>query len=162
MSELGAVPSARADFVEEKFLAVLDRPLEVSGTLSYDAPSHLEKRTLRPRRETLVVDGDTLSVEEGGGRTRTYAVQSNPVLWGFVESIRSTLAGDLPTLRRFYDVQLDGGEADWLLRLRPNERAMRDAVKEIRIGGRGPVVRTMEILDAGGDRSVMRITPKQP
>ena len=36
-------------FVEEHFLAVLDRPVESSGELLYDAPDHLEKRTLKLR-----------------------------------------------------------------------------------------------------------------
>src|SRR3984893_4958541 len=36
-------------FVEEHFLAVLDRPVESSGELLYDAPDHLEKRTLKPK-----------------------------------------------------------------------------------------------------------------
>ena len=42
-------------------------------------------------------------------------LQDYPVLWAFVESIRSTLAGDLQSLNRFYRVELDGSERDWRL-----------------------------------------------
>src|SRR5690349_19177910 len=49
MDRLRSVSSADADFVERKYLVSLDRPLDASGTLVYRAPSHLEKRTLRPK-----------------------------------------------------------------------------------------------------------------
>lgn len=162
MEELRAVPVAEADFVERKYLAVLKAPLEVSGTLAYRAPGRLEKRTLQPKGESLIVDGDTLIIEDASdGRKHSYALQRQPVIRGFVEGIRSTLAGDLQTLKRFYDVSLEGSDADWRLRLRPNEPAMRDAVEEILIGGQGPTVCSVETRNAGGDRSVMTITPRQ-
>ena len=47
----------RVEFVEQHFLAILKRPVESSGELRYDAPDHLEKRTLLPRPENLVLDG---------------------------------------------------------------------------------------------------------
>lgn len=161
MQELRGVPSAEADFVERRYLAVLDAPLEVSGTLAYQAPGRLEKRTLEPKTETLIVEGDTLTLEDpADGRKRSYALQRQPVVRGFVEGIRSTLAGDLQTLQRFYDVSLEGSDADWRLRLRPSEPAMREAVVEILIGGRGAAVRSVEIRNPGGDRSVMTITSR--
>ena len=48
-------------FVEQHFLAMLDRPLESSGELLYDAPDRLEKRTLRPKPETLLLEQGVLS-----------------------------------------------------------------------------------------------------
>jgi outer membrane lipoprotein-sorting protein len=157
MQELRSVKSARGKFVERKYLAVLSEPLELSGTLAYTAPGRLEKRTLQPRAERLLLEGNTLTVEDQK-RRRSYALDQNPPVWAFVESIRSTLAGDLETLNRFYDVRLDGERSAWRLTLKPSEPAMQGMVSEIRIGGRGAWVDAIEILDAGGDRSVMTIT----
>ena len=56
----------RVEFIEQHFLAVLKRPVESSGEMRYDAPDHLEKRTLLPRPENLVLDGGKLTVERGG------------------------------------------------------------------------------------------------
>jgi hypothetical protein len=42
MREFAAVRPARARFAETKYLKMLDRPIEPSGTLSYDAPSRRE------------------------------------------------------------------------------------------------------------------------
>jgi hypothetical protein len=157
MQELRAVKSAHGRFVERKYLAALSAPLELSGTLAYTAPGRLEKRTLRPRAERLLLEGNTLTLEDQK-RRRSYALEQNPPIWAFVESIRSTLAGDLETLNRFYDVRLEGERSAWRLTLRPSEPSMQSMVSEIRIGGRGSWLEAIEVLDAGGDRSVMTIT----
>ena len=157
MQELRAVKSAHGRFVERKYLAALSAPLELSGTLAYTAPGRLEKRTLQPRAERLLLEGNTLTLEDQK-RRRSYALEQNPPVWAFVESIRSTLAGDLETLNRFYDVRLEGERSAWRLTLRPSEPSMQSMVSEIRIGGRGAWLEAIEVLDAGGDRSVMTIT----
>ncbi|TMG80625.1 MAG: outer membrane lipoprotein carrier protein LolA, partial [Betaproteobacteria bacterium] len=112
MQELRAVKSAHGKFVERKHLAVLSAPLEVSGTLAYTAPDRLEKRTEQPRVERLIVEGNRLTVEDPR-RRRSYALEDNPPVRAFVESIRSTLAGDLDTLNRFYAVRLEGERTAW-------------------------------------------------
>src|SRR4051812_34487838 len=56
MQRLSQVKSARATFVERKHLRVLNAPIESSGTLVYTAPGYLEKITLKPRPESLVLD----------------------------------------------------------------------------------------------------------
>lgn len=163
MQELGQVKAAQGRFVERKHLAILNAPLEFSGTLVYIAPSRLEKHTLAPRPESLVLERDKLTVEsQERNQRRTLILQDYPVIWAFVESIRSTLAGDLPTLSRFYQVSLDGGERRWRLTLKPNEPGMRDVVSEIRISGDRSWISAIEIIETGGDRSVMTITRDGP
>lgn len=159
MQELQAVSEVRAKFVETKYLSALSAPLELSGTLAYRAPDRLEKRTLRPRAERLVLEGDTLTLEDSK-RRRSYALDRNPPVRAFVESIRATLAGDLQTLERFYDVAFSGDRRGWRLVLVPTDSAMQSFVREIRIGGHQAWVASIEILDAGGDRSVMAISPE--
>ncbi len=63
---LARVPESNATFVEVKTLAMLTRPLRASGRLAYRRPAHLEKITLEPQAESLVVDGDKLTFTEGG------------------------------------------------------------------------------------------------
>jgi hypothetical protein len=160
MRSLAQVKAAKARFVERKELAILTAPLETSGILVYTAPNRLEKHTLRPEPETLILDQDSLTIDSKvAGKRRTLALPDYPVVWAFVESIRSTLAGDLQTLGRFYRVTLEGDERAWRLLLRPIEAKMQSVVSEIRIGGSGNWIGTIEILETGGDRSVMTITP---
>ena len=163
MRELAQVKTANARFIERRHLAILTAPLESSGTLVYIAPDRLEKHTLRPRPESLVLERNELTVEsKERNQRRTLVLQDHPVIWAFVESIRSTLAGDLPALSRFYQVGLDGGERRWRLTLKPSEPRMQDVVSEIRISGDRSWINAIEMIETGGDRSVMTITRDGP
>ena len=157
MQSLAQVKSAKNKFTERKYLSLLDQPLLTSGKLVYTAPAHLEKLTLTPKPETMVLDGDRLSLDIKGKR-RTLSLQNYPLLWAFVESIRGTLAGDLPVLKRFYRVDLEGDAAQWQLLLMPTDPEVREVVREIRIGGKRNRVLSVEVLEVQGDRSVMTIT----
>src|SRR5262245_52393649 len=78
MHGLAQVRSAKATFVERKHLAILTVPLESSGTLLYVAPSRLEKHTLEPRAESLVLEREGLTIESKG-RSRTLDLQDYPL-----------------------------------------------------------------------------------
>ena len=161
MQSLAQVKSSKARFVERKDMEFLSSPLESSGTLIYTAPGRLEKHTLKPRQESLVLDGNRLTLEsKARGQHRTFELGEQPMIGAFVESIRSTLAGDLATLKRHYEVSLRGSENDWHLLLRPSAPDMRRYVSEIRISGSRQRIRTIEITEIQGDRSVMTIVPE--
>jgi outer membrane lipoprotein-sorting protein len=163
MQALGAVKSSQAAFVEQKHVEILSAPLQSRGRLVYTAPGRLEKHTLSPRRESLVLDGDELTLEnKDRNQRRTVPLQDQPVVRAFVESIRATLAGDLATLRRFYGVKLEGGERQWRLTLTPGDPQAREFVSEIRIGGNRDAITRIEFIETGGDRSVMTITRDSP
>jgi hypothetical protein len=163
MRDLAQVKSARATFIERKHLGILNTPLELSGTLNYIAPDRLEKHTLAPRAESLVLEREVLTLENRERKQRrTLALRDHPVIQAYVESIRATLAGDLPTLTRFYEVGLEGGERGWRLTLKPSEPGMQEVVREIRISGERSSIRAIEVFETNGDRSVMTITRDGP
>jgi outer membrane lipoprotein-sorting protein len=99
MHGLAQTRSGHARFVEKKSIAILEQPVESSGDLLYTAPDRLEKRTLKPKLETMVVNGDNLQIERGRQKIQLQ-LQTYPELAAFIDSIRGTLAGDrkdLPT-----------------------------------------------------------------
>ena len=157
MLRLAAVKNARAHFVEHRYLRMLKRALVSSGTLVYTAPDHLEKDTLPPDAERLLVDGDTLSIERAG-KDQTLQLDAYPQIAAFIEGIRGTLAGDLAALDRFYTVQLDGSAEDWQLELQPRDEKMQAIVRSVRITGSAAHVTGIDTQEADGDRSVMTIT----
>ena len=93
MRDLAQTRSSHVRFAEKKFIAMLDQPVESSGELLYSAPDRLEKRTLKPRPETMLVDGGTLVIERGRKKHRLQ-LPDYPELAAFIDSIRGTLAGD--------------------------------------------------------------------
>lgn len=157
MHQLSQVKQKRARFVERKYLRVLSKPLELTGTLAYESPGRLEKVTETPKPERLLIEAERLTIEGRSRRPRSFVLQEYPVLWGFVESFRATLNGDLAALQRFYRVELSGDAHAWQLTLAPKERKMAAVISAIRISGRGGRVHTVEVDEAQGDRSVMTV-----
>ena len=76
-----------------------------------------------------------------------------------LEELTGRLAGDLAAVQRAYTTALDGTPERWRLTLRPLDAAGAAIVERIDIEGEKAAVKTVEIRQADGDRSVMTITP---
>ncbi|QCY04535.1 outer membrane lipoprotein carrier protein LolA [Burkholderia cepacia] len=158
MSTLAQHKSGRATFTETKYLSIATQPVESSGELVFVAPDHLEKHTLSPKPEHLVVDGDMLTVERNS-RKYTLALARYPELGAFIDSIRATLAGNRFALEQVYKVALAGRGDDWTLTLTPLDSRMLKVVSTITLDGTRDLLRSVAIRQADGDRSVMRLQP---
>ncbi|WP_296911245.1 LolA-related protein [Polaromonas sp.] len=156
MDTLAQSKSGRATFVETKHIAVLDKPVESSGELLFTAPDRLEKRTLKPKAESMLVNGGELLVERGRQKYHLQ-LQAYPELAAFIDSIRGTLAGDRKALERNYRLSLEGSAERWTLQLLPLDDKMLAVIKSIRIAGARDQVRSIEINQADGDSSLMAI-----
>ena len=158
MQSLANNRNGHAKFTEKKFIAILDKPVESSGELFYTAPDRLEKRTLKPKAESMLVDKDKLIVEQRG-RQHVLSLQSYPEIAAFIDSIRGTLAGNRKALERTYKLSIEGNEQDWSLSLLPLQDKMKKVVSSINISGSGNMLGSIQIQQADGDSSVMTITP---
>ncbi len=156
MQSLAQQRGGKVAFSEKKYIALLDRPVESSGELVYQPPARLEKRTLKPNAESLVLDRDVLVVERGKQKY-TLQLQQYPEITAIVGIIRNTLAGDLEALQRQYRVDLQGSPERWSLTLLPSDARIAAMVQRIQISGTRDEVRQVEMLQADGDRSVMQI-----
>lgn len=156
MSTLAHNKSGHASFVETKYISIAAKPIESSGELEFEAPDHLEKRTVTPKPERLVVDGDKLTVERNHHQY-TMSLTHYPELDAFIESIRATLAGNRYALERIYNVSVGGHGDDWTLTLTPLDSRMLKAVRTITLDGTRDVLRTVVIQQADGDHSVMQL-----
>jgi hypothetical protein len=158
MGMLAMRQHGRVEFVEQQFLSVLSRPIESSGELRYDAPDRLEKRTLKPHTETLVLQGGELTVERAHGR-RVLDLHAYPQVLPFVESIRATLAGDRKALERLFRLDFAGSVSRWTLTLIPLESKVKQSVSQVRIEGAQDQLLKVEIRQPDGDRSLMTLRP---
>lgn len=158
MQALSQVRTGHASFVEKKSIAMLDAPVESSGELFYTAPDKLEKRTLKPKPEAMLLDGSNITVERRG-KKHVLQLQSYPEIAAFIDSIRGTMAGDRAALERNFKLSLEGSEQDWTLGLVPTNDKMKKVVQKLRMGGSGGELRSIAIHQADGDSSVMTITP---
>ena len=154
---------AEVQFEETAFSNLLTQPLKTRGILRFTPQAGLEKHITAPHDERYLVEGDTVLYESKTKSTkRTLSLHDYPVLRAFIEAFRSTLANDLSTLKRFYSVTLQGEPRQWVMILRPLDKAVQELVESIRFSGEGEYLGSIEILAPGGDRSVMVITTGAP
>jgi hypothetical protein len=158
MTALAARGSADATFTEQRYVPVLDAPVQSSGTLRFVAPDRLEKHTLQPRAESLVLAGDQLTLLQGP-RTRRLALTDLPDGGLAINSLRGTMAGDLAALRRGWNVTLFGERRIWTLSLTPLSAAVAQYIETVLIQGQQDQIDRIEIRQADGVRSVMQIKP---
>jgi outer membrane lipoprotein-sorting protein len=159
MQLLARQPAGEASFTEVRHSSMLDRPLENSGRLSFQAPDRFERETLKPRSESVSVVGNTLTMRQGS-RSRTLQLDSVPEAAVIVEAVRGTLTGNRAAIEQHFDARVSGGPAAWQLLLAPRDDRLRRLVVQVAIQGRQSSPREITISMADGDYSVMKITPK--
>lgn len=158
MAGLAAVRSAQATFVERRTVQELNRTLESSGRLAYQAPDHFTRETLSPHHDKLDVSGNVVTMTRGD-RTRSFALDASPEAQLMVEAIRGTLSGNRTLLDRLFELRLDGGTDAWELLMVPRDARLRGQVADLRISGRDAEIRRVVVTLADGDRSTMQIEP---
>jgi hypothetical protein len=159
MAMMAAVPERRAVFREVKHFAALAVPLESSGHLLYRRPGHLEKITDAPQAESLVVDGDQVSLTEADGQTHVVDLGAQPELRTLVDAMRGPLAGDGAALARGFKISLAGTRTAWRLDLTPIDPRAARMVAAVHITGNGSDMRDVLLEQANGDSQEMSIEP---
>lgn len=158
MHLLAQKKSGKASFVEKKYIGILDKPLESSGELSFDAPDRLEKRTLKPRPEAMQLDGDKLTLILYEKRPLNLRLQDHPEVAALVESIRGTLSGDQAALEKNYAIDFTGVQGKWQLTLTPVQKAVAKVVRQVHIAGAEANIKTITFDQVDGDRFEMTIS----
>jgi outer membrane lipoprotein-sorting protein len=158
MQLLAKVKAGEAVFTEKRSVAMLERTLESSGRLSFEAPDTFVRETLKPRQERLAVVGNMVTMSQGQ-RTRTVPLDSVPEAAVIVEAIRGTLTGNREAIERNFSASVSGAAARWALELVPRVPRLRELVISVRVSGQQALVREIVVAMADGDRSVMSITP---
>jgi outer membrane lipoprotein-sorting protein len=158
MSDLAKHKGGKAKFVEKKYISLLEKPVVSSGEMTYTAPDWLEKRTLTPKVETLLLNKDLLSIEREKQKI-TINLSNQPEALAFIDSIRGTLSGNRAALEKNYLLSLSGSSDKWVLTLLPSEQKIAALVQRITVSGSKNQIRSIEYLQADGDRSVMSIEP---
>ena len=154
--------SGKASFVEKKFIGILDKPLESSGELSFDAPDRLETRTFKPRPEAMLLDGDKLTLTLHEKRPLNLRLQDHPEVAALVDSIRGTLSGDQAALEMNYAVDFTGVRGKWQLTLTPVQKTVAKVVRQVHIGGADTNIKTITFDQVDGDRFEMTISKVVP
>ena len=158
MQTLAQVKAGEGTFVERRTVQMLERTLESSGRLSFEAPDTFVRETIKPRRESVKVVGNNVTLSQGN-RSRTLSLDAAPEAALIFEAIRGTLTGNREALEKHFKASVTGSAERWSLELVPREVLLRELVVSIRMNGVRALMREVLVVMADGDRSVMTIEP---
>lgn len=155
VASLGRPAPARTPFAEARFMKMLERPLVVSGELSWLGGDRLERRVEHPHAEVSTIADGQVSQQRDGREPRRFSLARAPQLQMLLDSFVALLGGDTARLEQAFTVQYVGHDAQrWTLALTPRDAKLVRAVSRIEIDGAGNQPRCMRMQEADGDLAV--------
>lgn len=142
-----------AEFREVKTLALLGEPLEARGTLYFQPPDRFVRVTHEPAATRLVLVGSRMRFEDATGGSDVDLAE-NPVARQFADNLVALWRGDRARLEQLYRLDFRAEGARWELALTPRGAPLDRFIASIRLAGDGASMRTMELLESDGDRTL--------
>jgi hypothetical protein len=145
-------------FSEETRSQLLTHTLLSEGVLRFDAPDRLEKQTLAPIPEDLIVEGDVVTIIRGHHRS-SIRLSQYPKLSPLLEGIRATLSGNRAALEQRFQVSLASAAGDWELRLAPLRGPSAPSFARIALRGHDDALENVTLEQVNGDVTSIALTP---
>jgi outer membrane lipoprotein-sorting protein len=148
----------RCKFSEEKQIALLARPLRSTGTIYFDREKGIARTTLTPKPQQVVLTKTSLRIRKDK-RTEEIPLDKSKDLKAFALIFPTLLRGDRTELERTFEIGLYGSDKDWwALSFAPKPDSLRAIVRRVVVFGRKSEVVSLQISEASGDTTDMRLT----
>ena len=165
MKRLSEVKTAKLEFAETKRSILLFTDTTLKGEIEYRAPHYIEKITLFPFHERVIIDENSMVIEQfpSMGRQQEiilkhiYEVESYPALKAAVDGVRYMLSGNYAELIKNYEFNLSGNSADWEILLTPKSDELLSHVKNIYLYGHNIHITKIVTTKPDGDRTVLEL-----
>ncbi|WP_426701266.1 LolA-related protein [Rhodanobacter sp. Col0626] len=160
IAALGHPAPAHTAFAEARFMQVLDRPLVVSGELSWLGGDKLQRRVDKPQPETATIADGEVTQERAGKRPRHFSLKRAPQLQVLLDSFVALLSGDTGRLQQAFDIKQTGDiTGAWTLTLTPLDARVAKTIASITVEGNAKESRCMHMQEADGDLTVDLLGP---
>jgi hypothetical protein len=161
LASLAQHPHGQVRFSEVTRSQLLTHEVHSEGVLRFDAPDRLEKQTLAPAPENLIVEGDIVTIVRGHHHS-SIRLSQYPKLSPLLEGIRATLSGDRAALERRFQVTFVPAASGWELRLAPLGGASDSGFARIVLAGHDDALERVTLEQPDGDRTNISLTPLPP
>jgi hypothetical protein len=151
----------RLAFTETRDDPMLEEVQQLTGHLEFQPPDTLIRTVDGPRGETVRIQGNLLTVAQGGKIRRELSLDEQPPLAGFAAAFRGLMGNDPATLQAHYEIELDGDPSRWQLQLTPRDRTLARFLLGMEIHGGDGQLREIRTREAGGHESHMRLEPAE-
>jgi len=131
---LESVKTVRADFEQEKKLAIFNRTMMIRGETALERPQRMMWHVREPVRYSILMEGDTVRQwDEDTNRVQTLHLGDNPAMKAVFSQFRAWFLGDYHAIAEAYDVVIVDRQPP-RLRFSPKPgTAMAEMVKQIQL-----------------------------
>ena len=143
-------------FVETKVVHSLGLKLKSSGTYFFRSPQIFEKITEYPSWERVLIEKNSMSIENENGTDILY-LQQHPSLRIVVNSIRSVFVGNLVSLRDAFEIKFLAHGEKWSFQLTPKPSDFEQAVQSVIFSGIRSHVSNIRINQFDGDEILISL-----
>ena len=148
-AQLGKPAVVRGEFVQQKFLRALEKPLTSRGAFVLAKGHGLLWLLKTPLQQDYRIDEQGIARREAGGwqaiPQRSASAQQNRLFL-------AVLGGDSSGLQRDFELALQGDAQHWQLTLTPRALLLKQIFNSIRIDG-GALVQRIVLNETQGDRT---------
>ena len=128
---LSETKTLKANFIQNKKIKVLKRPLISSGQLIFDRKTGVFWKLEKPFESTIVIDDKKLTAVDDDGKKTVIKASEKPMLYGFTKIFLSIFSGDTKTLKEHFDIYYKGGGEEWQIGLTPRSSELKKVLSQI-------------------------------
>jgi outer membrane lipoprotein-sorting protein len=161
LGAFASMPGLEADFIEQKTLSLLAKPLVSRGKLYFAHPGLMHRRISSPRPSSIVLTPSAVRIV-ANGKTQLIDLARLKDVGALVQSLVWLLAGKKTALAKVYNMTLSHAADGWTLRLLPKGPPLTKLLDAIEIRGRGRRVETVRVKESSGDEILTRIENANP
>lgn len=150
-------------FVQEKKLAILDKPLVTEGELQLDENPQNKTHTVtwdiqKPYALRYVLTRDTIREIDAQGE-RTLQVGQNPIAAALTQAMTSTFSGQWQDTDALANITASGTPADWQLQVTTLAAELQPLIKTISVTGAEGIISSIVIAESNGDSTSIHLQP---
>lgn len=148
-------------FVQEKKLAMLDKPLVTEGELLLDENPHNKSHTItwdiqKPYALRYVLTRDTIREIDAQGE-RTLQVGQNPIAAALTQAMTATFSGQWKDTDALANITATGTPTDWQLQIQPLAAELQPLIKTISVAGNEGIISSVVIAESNGDSTTIHL-----
>ncbi|MDG1462110.1 MAG: hypothetical protein P8R04_00945 [Gammaproteobacteria bacterium] len=151
------------EFDELRMSPKLRVPVAVKGTMIFSSEGIMTKTVIEPFFESVTISQHTVTLARGK-KIRSMSLDARPGLAAFYSGLRALLSGDVATLERLFDAEVNGSgdHGGRTVRLSPKDAELAQFVNLLTIIVINSDVRSVRTEQASGAWQEMVFAPSGP
>ncbi len=156
LSQLAQQKNRHFYFVQEKKLAMLDKPLITEGELLLDDKQTVTWDIQKPFALRYVLTPTSIREIDAQGE-RNLQTGQNPLAAALTQAMTATFSGQWRDDNALATVTASGDQQQWQLQITPRSAELQTLIQSMTVDGQQKTINTVTILESNGDRAVIHL-----